>query len=179
MLPRQKLSYMTKNNSACASAMQFTSSFYPTPHKIYLLFLLLQHSTRYNLYTYVDATWWRLHVKSKTPISIFRTLETYWKILWWWRTNACFIAESVLAIANLRADIRTKDWWGIWYEIGYVMIFFLYSGTVWYIYIYIYIIYVWKLNQTVLELDFRAVKFVFFPRRDLNPHHWYTAAPFA
>ena len=40
-------------------------------------------------------------------------------------------------------------------------------------------IYVWKLNQTVLELDFRAVKFLFFPRRDLNPHHWYTAAPFA
>jgi hypothetical protein len=36
-------------------------------------------------------------------------------------------------------------------------------------------IYVWKLNQTVLELDFRAVKFLFFPRRDLNPHHWYTA----
>ena len=40
-------------------------------------------------------------------------------------------------------------------------------------------IYVWKLNQTVLELDFRAVKFLFFPRRDLNPHHCYTAAPFA
>ena len=40
-------------------------------------------------------------------------------------------------------------------------------------------IYVWKLNQTVLELDFRPVKFLFFPRRDLNPHHWYTAAPFA
>ena len=40
-------------------------------------------------------------------------------------------------------------------------------------------IYVWKLNQTMLELDFRAVKFLFFPRRDLNPHHWYTAAPFA
>ena len=47
-----------------------------------------------------------------------------------------------------------------------------------YIYIYIYI-YVWKLNQTVLELDFIAVKFLFFPRRDLNPHHCYTAAPFA
>jgi hypothetical protein len=31
------------------------------------------------------------------------------------------------------------------------------------IYIYIY--------PTVLELDFRAVKYVFFPRRDLNPHH--------
>jgi hypothetical protein len=31
----------------------------------------------------------------------------------------------------------------------------------------------------VLELDFRAVKFLFFPRRDLNSHHWYTAAPFA
>jgi hypothetical protein len=46
------------------------------------------------------------------------------------------------------------------------------------IYIYVYV-YVWKLNQTVLELDFRAVKFLFFPRRDLNPHHWYTAAPFA
>ena len=45
-----------------------------------------------------------------------------------------------------------------------------------YIYIYIYIyIYVWKLNQTVLELDFIAVKFLFFPRRDLNPHHCYTA----
>ena len=28
-------------------------------------------------------------------------------------------------------------------------------------------------NQTVLELDFRAVKFLFFPRRDLNPHHCY------
>ena len=41
------------------------------------------------------------------------------------------------------------------------------------------IIYVWRLNHTVLELDFRAVKFLFFPRRDLNPHHWYTAAPFA
>ena len=41
------------------------------------------------------------------------------------------------------------------------------------------IIYVWKLNQTVLELDFRAVKFLFFARRDLNSHHWYTAAPFA
>jgi hypothetical protein len=40
------------------------------------------------------------------------------------------------------------------------------------------IIYVWKLNQTVLELDFGAVKFLFFLRRDLNPHHWYTAAPF-
>jgi hypothetical protein len=44
--------------------------------------------------------------------------------------------------------------------------------------LYIYI-YVWKLNQTVIELDFRAVNFLFFPRRDLNPHHWYTAAPFA
>jgi hypothetical protein len=42
-------------------------------------------------------------------------------------------------------------------------------------YIYIYI-YVWNLNQTVLELDFWAVKFLFFPRRDLNSHHWYTAA---
>jgi hypothetical protein len=39
--------------------------------------------------------------------------------------------------------------------------------------------YVWKLNQTVLELDFRAVKFLFFPRRDLNPHHCSPAAPFA
>ena len=28
----------------------------------------------------------------------------------------------------------------------------------------------------MLELDFRAVKFLFFPRRDLNPHHCYTAA---
>jgi hypothetical protein len=46
------------------------------------------------------------------------------------------------------------------------------------VYIYIYI-YVRKLNQTVLELDFRAVKFLFFPRRDLNPHHCYTAVPFA
>ena len=37
--------------------------------------------------------------------------------------------------------------------------------------IYIYI-YVWKLNQTVLELDFRAVKFLFFPRQDLNLVEW-------
>jgi hypothetical protein len=43
----------------------------------------------------------------------------------------------------------------------------------------IYMVYVWKLNQAVLELYFRAVKSVFFPRRDLNSHHWYTAAPFA
>jgi hypothetical protein len=43
---------------------------------------------------------------------------------------------------------------------------------------YIYI-YVWKLNQTVLELYFWAVKFLFFPRRDLNSHHWYTATPIA
>ena len=49
-----------------------------------------------------------------------------------------------------------------------------------YVYIYLYLyLYVWKLNQTVLELDFWAVKFVFFPRRDLNSHHWYTAAPIA
>jgi hypothetical protein len=40
-------------------------------------------------------------------------------------------------------------------------------------------IYIWKLNQIVLELDLRAVKFLFFPRRDLNPHHCYTAATFA
>ena len=44
--------------------------------------------------------------------------------------------------------------------------------------IYIYI-YIWQLNQTVLELDLWAVKFLFFPRRDLSPHHWYTAAPFS
>jgi hypothetical protein len=53
-----------------------------------------------------------------------------------------------------------------------------FTETYMYVYLYIYI-YVWKLNQTVLELDFRAVKFFFFPRRDLNPHQWYTAAPFA
>ena len=38
-------------------------------------------------------------------------------------------------------------------------------------------IYVWKLNPTVLELDLWVDKFLFFPRRDLNSHHWYTAAP--
>jgi hypothetical protein len=48
-----------------------------------------------------------------------------------------------------------------------------------YIFFYIYMyIYIWKLNQTVLELDYRAVNFLFFPRRDLNSHHWYTAPPF-
>ena len=40
-------------------------------------------------------------------------------------------------------------------------------------------IYVWKLNQAVLELDFWADKVLFFPRRDLNSHHWYTSAPIA
>ena len=40
-------------------------------------------------------------------------------------------------------------------------------------------IYVWKLNQTVLELDLWTDKFLFFPRQDLNSHHWYTAAPIA
>ena len=43
-----------------------------------------------------------------------------------------------------------------------------YSFGIFKLFIYIY---VWKLNQTVLELYFRAVKFLFFPRRDLNPHH--------
>jgi hypothetical protein len=28
---------------------------------------------------------------------------------------------------GLRADIRTKCWWGIWYEKGHVMIFLLYT----------------------------------------------------
>ena len=48
-----------------------------------------------------------------------------------------------------------------------------------YTYIYRFYICVWKLRQTVLELDLWAVKFLFFPRRDLNSHHWYTAPPFA
>jgi hypothetical protein len=39
-----------------------------------------------------------------------------------------------------------------------------------YIYIYIYIYTRLKIKPNVLELDFRAVKFFFFPRRDLNPH---------
>ena len=56
----------------------------------------------------------------------------------------------------------------------YIYIYYIYIYI-----IYIYIIYVWKLNQTVLELDFWAVKLLFFPRRDLNSHHWYTVAPFA
>jgi hypothetical protein len=56
-----------------------------------------------------------------------------------------------------------------------------YHSPIYFLIVFLYhiYIYVWKLNQTVLELDFRAVKFLFFPRRDLNPHHWYTAAPFA
>jgi hypothetical protein len=31
----------------------------------------------------------------------------------------------------------------------------------------------------VLELDFRDVKYLFFPRRDLNSHHWYWKVRFA
>jgi hypothetical protein len=42
------------------------------------------------------------------------------------------------------------------------------------VYVYIYIRLKIKPNSVRL-LDFRAVKFLFFPRRDLNPHHWYTA----
>jgi hypothetical protein len=42
------------------------------------------------------------------------------------------------------------------------------SNTVWFNFqIYIY---VWKLNQTVLELDFWSVKVLLFPRRDLNSY---------
>ena len=67
-----------------------------------------------------------------------------------------------------------------WINCQRLLFYYLFSipieWNIFYIYIYIY---VWKLNQTVLELDFRAVKFLFFPRRDLNPHHCYTAAPFA
>ena len=43
-----------------------------------------------------------------------------------------------------------------------------------YIYIYIYI-----LSETVWEVDLWADKCLFFPRRDLNSHHWYTTAPIA
>ena len=47
-----------------------------------------------------------------------------------------------------------------------------------YIYIYIYIRLKIKPNRVRIRF-FRAVNFLFFPRRDLNPHHCYTAAPFA
>ena len=68
------------------------------------------------------------------------------------------------------------------YLLLYISVFLLMLYSVIYIYIYLYTyiciyikfdsyIYVWKINQTVLELDCRAVKFLFFPRRDLNPHH--------
>jgi hypothetical protein len=50
-----------------------------------------------------------------------------------------------------------------------ILTFIIYLSININVYIYI-IIYVWKLSQTVLE-------FLFFPLRDLNPHHWYTAAP--
>jgi hypothetical protein len=33
--------------------------------------------------------------------------------------------------------------------------------------------YVWKLIQTVLELDLWVDKFLLFPQRDLNSHHIY------
>jgi len=69
-------------------------------------------------------------------------------------------------IYNLRSNNKTK-----------VLLHQAESSILEFIYIYIYIRL--KLNQTVLELDFRAVKFLFFPRRYLNSHHWYTAAPFA
>jgi hypothetical protein len=32
----------------------------------------------------------------------------------------------------------------------------------------------WKLNPTVLEIDFRADNFIVLPRRDSNSHLWYT-----
>ena len=38
---------------------------------------------------------------------------------------------------------------------------------------------VWKLNQTELKLDLWVDNFLFFPRRDLNSHHWYTATSIA
>ena len=48
-----------------------------------------------------------------------------------------------------------------------------------YIYIYIYIYIRLKIKPNSVRIRFKAVKFLFFPRRDLNPHHCYTAAPFA
>jgi hypothetical protein len=44
---------------------------------------------------------------------------------------------------------------------------------------FIYTIYVWKLHQTVLEVDLWANNNLFFRRRDLSSHHWYDAAPIA
>ena len=44
------------------------------------------------------------------------------------------------------------------------------SNTVWFnfqTYIYICVYIRLKINQSVLELDFRAVKFLFFPRREI------------
>ena len=59
-------------------------------------------------------------------------------------------------------------WWCTLKIIGMLLHFFYFMDILEekkHIYIYIY---VWKLNQTVLELDFRAVRFLFFPRRDFE-----------
>ena len=93
-----------------------------------------------------------------------------------------YLASCNYTISNLyKLSLILKDIEGHLLIENFVNIFFVTSLSVSLhnlldVYIYIY---VWKLNQTVLELDFRAVKFLFFPRRDLNTHHWYTTAPFA
>ena len=90
-----------------------------------------------------------------------------------------FLQYCNVYILNLYWNWWMRNWIYIWY--WYVNMNLLkcicklitaYYGRPWrYINVYHIYIYVWKLNQTVVELDFRAVKFLFFPRLDLNPHH--------
>jgi hypothetical protein len=59
------------------------------------------------------------------------------------------------------------------------------TDQTWYKQLYIHNVYIMciyirlKIKPNRVELDFWAFQFLFFPRRDLNSHHWYTAAPIA
>ena len=96
-------------------------------------------------------------------------------------TSYVHLYTLYLKICNSNENVSTRMLWKICPVLLFTNFFYMYQHTdfIWlfniYIYIYIYV-YVWKLNQTVLELDFWDLKFLFFPRRDLNSHHWYTAS---
>ena len=91
----------------------------------------------------------------------------------WFNFQTYIYVEGRTKIAQLKNLILTLFGW-IFKRIYKNLILTLFGWIFRRIYIY-----VWKLNQTVLELDFWAVKFVFFTRRNWISHHWYTAAPFA
>jgi hypothetical protein len=116
--------------------------------------------------------------------SVFISIYIYVDVVEWSRALDVRLSEWCCSVSMVWVQIPSREEQKFYFKFGlYDSVLFSNSSPqnqnfnllVWikflnlvYMYMYIYIqMYVWKLNQTVLELDFLAVKFLFFPRRDL------------